>query len=42
MDLTDVAIKLDVSYTSVTTAHGRALKNVQKILDEREITVADV
>lgn len=36
MDLNDVAIKLDRSYTSVTSTHGRALKNVQKILDERE------
>jgi DNA-directed RNA polymerase specialized sigma24 family protein len=35
MDLNDVAIKLDRSYTSVTSTHGRALKNVQKILDER-------
>lgn len=35
IDLTDVAIKLDRSYTSVTSTHGRALKNVQKILDER-------
>lgn len=36
IDLNDVAIKLDKSYTSVTTTHGRALKNVQNILDERE------
>lgn len=27
---------LDKSYSWVTTVHGRALKNVQKILDDRE------
>lgn len=29
---------LDKSYSCITTAHGRALKNVQRILDERKIT----
>lgn len=35
MDLNDVAIKLDKSYSWVTSMHGKALKDVQKILDER-------
>lgn len=35
MDLNDVAIKLDKSYSWVTTMHGKALKDVQKILDAR-------
>ncbi len=34
--LQDVAIKHDRSYSWATTTHGRALKEVQKILDERE------
>lgn len=34
--LQDVASLYDMSYTWVTTTHGRALKNVQRILDERE------
>lgn len=34
--LCDVAIKIDKSYSWVTTAHGRALKHVQDILDKRE------
>lgn len=33
--LQDVASLYDMSYTWVTTTHGRALKNVQRILDER-------
>ena len=37
ISLTDIARKLDKDYTWVSTTHGRALKNVQKILDgERE------
>ncbi len=32
----DVAIKTNKSYSWVTTVHGRALKNVQRMLDERE------
>ena len=32
----DVAIKNCKSYSWVTTVHGRALKNVQRMLDERE------
>lgn len=34
ISLTDIARKLDKDYTWVSTTHGRALKNVQKILDE--------
>lgn len=33
--LYDVAIMYDKTYSWATTVHGRALKNVQKILDER-------
>ncbi len=36
IELTDIATMLDKSYSWVTTVHGRALKSVQKILDERE------
>lgn len=32
----DVAIKMNKSYSWVTTVHGRALKSVQNILDERQ------
>lgn len=32
----DVAVKKGKSYSWVTTVHGRALKNVQRMLDERE------
>ncbi len=32
----DVAAKSDKSYSWTTTVHGRALKNVQNILDARE------
>lgn len=32
----DVADKYDKSYSWATTVHGRALKQVQRILDERE------
>ena len=32
----DVAIKNDKSYSWVTTVHGKALKNVQRMLDERD------
>ena len=35
MTLYDVASAYDKSYTSITTVHGRALKNLQIILDER-------
>lgn len=34
--LDDIAVLYDKTYSWVTTVHGRALKNVQKILDERE------
>lgn len=34
--LNDVAILYDMSYSYVTTIHGRALKKVQGILDARE------
>lgn len=33
ISLKDIAKQLDREYTVITTAHGRALKNVQKILD---------
>lgn len=36
MTLQETAALLDKSYTWVTTMHGTALKNVQRILDERE------
>lgn len=36
MSLYDVADIYDKSYSWVTTIHGRALKNVQRILDQRE------
>ena len=32
----EVAGKLSISYSAVTTAHGRALVNVQNILNERK------
>lgn len=35
INLVDIADRLDQEYTWVTTTHGRALKNVQKILDRR-------
>lgn len=31
--LADIAEKLNREYTTITTTHGRALKNVQRILD---------
>lgn len=36
-DFTEVAAKYNRSYSWATTIHGRALKNVQKILDERGV-----
>lgn len=36
MTFDDVAFKKGKSYSWVTTVHGRALRNVQDILDERE------
>lgn len=36
MTFDDVAIKKGKSYSWVTTVHGRALKNVQDMLDERK------
>lgn len=36
LSLDEVAIKKNKTYTWVTTVHGRALKNVQTIIDERE------
>ena len=35
ISLTDIADRMDQEYTWVTTTHGRALKNVQKILDSK-------
>ncbi len=35
--LKEAAYKCDISYTSATNVHGRALKHVQNILDQREI-----
>lgn len=35
ISLTDIAKQLNKEYTWVTTTHGRALKNVQNILDGR-------
>lgn len=32
----EVAVKLKISYSSVTSAHGRAVRNVQMILDKRK------
>lgn len=34
ISLSDIAEKLDKEYTWVTTTHGRALKNVQKIIEK--------
>ena len=36
LTLDDVAAKYDKSYSWATSTHGMALKQVQKILDERE------
>lgn len=33
--LKDIALEWDEEYTNITTAHGRALASVQKILEER-------
>ena len=38
IELSDVAVLYDRTYSWVTTTHGKALKEVQKILNEREIT----
>lgn len=35
ISLSDIADRLNREYTWVTTTHGRALKNVQKILDRQ-------
>lgn len=35
ISLSDIADRLNREYTWVTTTHGRALKNVQKILDRK-------
>lgn len=35
ISLADIADRLDKEYTWVTTTHGRALKNVQKIIERR-------
>lgn len=35
--LCDVSATVDMSYSNVTTVHGRALKHVQDILDKREV-----
>ena len=36
ISLTDIADMLKRDYTTITTTHGRALKNVQKILDKNK------
>ena len=38
LNLYEVAAKSERSYSSITTLHGRALKSVQNILDERDGT----
>lgn len=35
IDLTTISERWNKDYTTITTAHGRALANVQKILDEK-------
>lgn len=37
ISLSDIAERLNREYTWVTTTHGRALKNVQKIIDKNVI-----
>lgn len=37
IELKDIAEKWEKDYTTITTTHGRALKNVQRILDERDV-----
>lgn len=41
LDFNEVAANKKRSYSWVTTVHGRALKNVQKILDERKGSVEE-
>lgn len=36
-ELYEVAMMVDKSYSWITTVHGRALKNVQNILDSRKV-----
>ena len=36
ISLTDIADRLNKEYTWVTTTHGRALKNVQKLLEDKK------
>lgn len=38
--LKDIAIRWKTEYTNVTSCHGRALKNIQAILD-RKVTLSD-
>lgn len=35
IELKDIAVIYDKDYTTITTTHGRALQNVQDILDEK-------
>ena len=35
IELKDIAVKWGKDYTTITTAHGRALKHVQDILDKK-------
>lgn len=35
ISLADIAIDLNREYTTITTTHGRALKNVEKLLEKR-------
>ena len=37
LSLQEIADKYNRDYTTITTAHGRALKNVQNILDKVEV-----
>lgn len=34
--LKEITVNSNIGYTSITTLHGRALQNLQKLLDERE------
>ena len=36
MEMYEAAVEMDKSYRWATSVHGRALANVQKLLDERE------
>ncbi len=40
MSFKEIAYSCEISESSATTTHGRALQEVQKIIDERELTEA--